>query len=121
MTMMTGHRSPPSYADLAKQNPLQGGFLAGLAFHDIILKLKTNILFMTYDLAILGGGPAGVSAGVYAARKNLKTVFLTFDFGGQSIVSPDIQNWIGTKSISGNDLAKALEDHLRSYEGENLN
>ncbi len=75
---------------------------------------------MTYDLAILGGGPAGVSAGVYSARKKLKTAFITHDFGGQSIVSPDIQNWIGTKSISGEDLAKALEDHVRSYESEDF-
>ena len=60
---------------------------------------------MIYDLAILGGGPAGVATGVYAARKRLKTVFITKDFESQSVVSPDIQNWIGTPNISGNDLA----------------
>jgi alkyl hydroperoxide reductase subunit F len=70
---------------------------------------------MTYDLAIIGGGPAGVSAGVYAARKKLKTVFITENFGGQSIVSDSIENWIGTPSISGADLAKQLETHLRTY------
>ncbi len=75
---------------------------------------------MIFDLAIIGGGPAGVAAGVYAARKQLKTLFLTYDFGGQSIVSADIQNWIGTPSISGENLAKQLEAHLRVYEGENL-
>jgi len=75
---------------------------------------------MTYDLAIIGGGPAGVAAGVYAARKQLKTLFLTYDFGGQSIVSAEIQNWIGTPAISGEELAKQLETHLRAYEGENL-
>lgn len=68
-----------------------------------------------YELAIIGGGPAGVSAGVYASRKRLKTLFITVDFGGQSVVSEDIQNWIGFSSISGPDLAKALEDHLRKY------
>ncbi|MEK7136427.1 MAG: FAD-dependent oxidoreductase [Patescibacteria group bacterium] len=72
---------------------------------------------MTYDLIIIGGGPAGVSAGVYSARKKLTTLVLTPDFGGQSAVSPDIHNWIGTKSISGTDLAKSLENHLRAYEG----
>ncbi|MDQ5957902.1 MAG: NADH-dependent peroxiredoxin subunit [Patescibacteria group bacterium] len=71
---------------------------------------------MTYDLIIIGGGPAGVSAGVYSARKKLKTLILTSDFGGQSSISPDIHNWIGTKSISGRDLAKSLEDHIRAYE-----
>lgn len=71
-----------------------------------------------YDLAIIGGGPAGVAAGVYAARKQLKTVFLTESFGGQSIVSEGIENWIGTVKISGSDLAKALEDHLTTYSGD---
>lgn len=68
-----------------------------------------------YDLIIIGGGPAGSAAGVYASRKQLKTLFITKDWGGQSTVSPDIQNWIGTPSISGSDLAKSLEDHLKAY------
>jgi len=68
-----------------------------------------------YDLAIIGGGPAGVAAGVYASRKRLKTVFVTRDWGGQSTVSADVQNWIGTVSISGLDLAQKLEEHLRAY------
>ncbi len=70
---------------------------------------------MTYDLAIIGGGPAGVAAGVYAARKRLKTVFITKDFEGQSAVSLDIQNWIGNVTITGADLVKNLESHLRAY------
>jgi alkyl hydroperoxide reductase subunit F len=68
-----------------------------------------------YDLAIIGGGPAGVSAGVYASRKKLKTIFITKDFGGQSIVSDGIENWIGDISIPGPELAKKLEDHLMAY------
>lgn len=71
-----------------------------------------------YELAIIGGGPAGVSGGVYASRKKIKTLFVTESFGGQSIVSEDIQNWIGFPSISGMDLAKSLEDHLRTYAGD---
>ncbi|MFH1246389.1 MAG: FAD-dependent oxidoreductase [Candidatus Liptonbacteria bacterium] len=70
-----------------------------------------------YDLVIIGGGPGGVAAGVYAARKKMKTVLVTESFGGQSLVSADIQNWIGTKSISGFDLARALEEHLKAQEG----
>lgn len=70
---------------------------------------------MIYDLAIIGGGPAGVAAGVYAARKRLKTVFITKDFAGQSTVSLDIQNWIGTVSITGEQLSKNLKEHLQSY------
>lgn len=74
--------------------------------------------YMTYDLAIIGGGPAGVSAGVYAARKRLKTAFITESFGGQSVESVGIENWIGTKNIAGPDFAKMLEEHLRAYAGE---
>lgn len=70
---------------------------------------------MIYDLAIIGGGPAGVAAGVYAARKKLRTVFITADFNSQSAVSEDIQNWIGTVSISGADLTKNLQGHLAAY------
>lgn len=70
-----------------------------------------------YDLAILGGGPAGTAAAVYAARKQMKTVLITEHFGGQSVESSDIQNWIGTPHISGADLAKALEAHARAYAG----
>jgi len=68
-----------------------------------------------YDLAIIGGGPAGVAAGVYAARKQLKTVLIAETIGGQSMDSVDIQNWIGTPSISGIDLAKTFDTHLRAY------
>jgi len=69
-----------------------------------------------YDLVIVGGGPGGVAAGVYAARKKIKTLIIAETFGGQSLVSADIKNWIGTKSISGFELAKALEEHLRAQE-----
>jgi alkyl hydroperoxide reductase subunit F len=67
------------------------------------------------DLIIAGGGPAGAAAGVYAARKKLKTAIVTEDWGGQSNVSPDVQNWIGTPSLSGNDLAKQLRAHVEAY------
>jgi len=74
-----------------------------------------------YDLIIVGGGPAGAAAAVYAARKKLKTHFITHEWGGQSIVSPDIQNWIGEKSISGNELAKKLREHVEQYKSDCLN
>ncbi len=75
---------------------------------------------MTYDLTIIGGGPAGVAAGVYAARKRLKTVFITGDFQSQSVVSEGIENWIGTVKIAGQDLAKNLEAHLRAYAADSV-
>jgi alkyl hydroperoxide reductase subunit F len=68
-----------------------------------------------YDLAILGGGPAGVAAGVYAARKHLKTLFITKDWGGQSVDSMGVQNWIGTIEVPGLELAQMLKKHLGAY------
>ncbi len=73
-----------------------------------------------FDLIIIGGGPAACAAGVYAARKHLKTLIITKEFGGQSIVSPEIYNWIGTPAISGEALAKSLQNHVRAYSGEYL-
>ena len=68
-----------------------------------------------YDLIIVGGGPAGVAAGIYAARKKIKTVLVTDTFGGQSVVSDEIGNWIGEIKISGFDLAQKMEKHLKSF------
>ncbi len=73
-----------------------------------------------YDLIIIGGGPAGVAAGVYAARKRIKTLLITETFGGQSTESVGIENWIGTRNISGPDFGKMLEDHLRFYAGDSV-
>lgn len=70
---------------------------------------------MLYDVIIIGGGPAATAAAVYTARKRLKTLLITEEFGGQSIVSDDIQNWIGEKHISGFDLAKKFEEHVRAF------
>jgi alkyl hydroperoxide reductase subunit F len=70
-----------------------------------------------FELIIIGGGPAGVAAGVYASRKQLKTLLITDVFGGQSVVSDGIENWIGEIKISGFDLAKKLENHLMAYSG----
>ncbi len=73
-----------------------------------------------YELIIIGGGPAGAAAGVYAARKKLKTAIITDEFGGQSKVSTDIQNWIGTISISGMELVENLKKHIEAYANDTL-
>lgn len=73
-----------------------------------------------YDLIIIGGGPAGAAAGVYAARKRLKTLIIAETFAGQSTVSAEVQNWIGTVAISGEDLAMSLRKHVEAYAGDNL-
>lgn len=73
---------------------------------------------MQYELIIIGGGPAGSSAAVYAARKQIKTLLVTMEFGGQSVVSDDIQNWIGTPHIAGAELAKSLKAHVEAYKAD---
>jgi NADH-dependent peroxiredoxin subunit F len=70
------------------------------------------------DLIIIGGGPAGVAGGVYAARKQLKTVLIAEELGGQSTVSEGIENWIGTPRIPGSDLAKSFKAHLEALKGD---
>ena len=75
-----------------------------------------NPIFM-YDLIIIGGGPGGVAAGIYASRKKIKALLITDSFGGQSLVSAEIQNWIGIKSVSGFELGKMFEEHLRAQDG----
>ena len=74
---------------------------------------------MIYDLAIIGGGPAGAAAAVYAARKQLRSIMITKDWLGQSSVSDKIENWVGTIAISGIDLCKNLEAHAKAY-GRNI-
>jgi alkyl hydroperoxide reductase subunit F len=75
---------------------------------------------MKYDLIILGGGPAAAAAAVYAARKQLKTVIVAKEFGGQSTVSETIYNWIGTPEISGAKLGDDLKKHIIYYKGQFL-
>ena len=72
---------------------------------------------MTYDLIIIGGGPAGAAAAVYASRKKLQTLFITAQWGGQSVVSEQIYNWIGTPSLSGNELAENFKKHVLENSG----
>jgi len=71
-----------------------------------------------FDLTIIGGGPGGVAAGVYSARKKIKTLLVTEGFRGQSAVAGEIQNWIGDISVSGEELHKRLEKHLKHYSKE---
>ena len=72
---------------------------------------------MTYDLIIIGGGPAGAGAAVYASRKRLKTLLVVAEWGGQSIVSEQIYNWIGTNVLSGTELAENFKKHVLANSG----
>ncbi|MBI2798173.1 FAD-dependent oxidoreductase [Candidatus Saccharibacteria bacterium] len=68
-----------------------------------------------YDLIIVGAGPAGMTAGVYAARKELKTLVISRDVGGQAAWSSDIENYLGFSMITGPDLVKKFENHLEEF------
>ena len=68
-----------------------------------------------YDLIIIGAGPAGMTAGVYAARKRLKTLILTQDIGGQMAWSSDVENYPGFSMISGADLVEKFENHIEQF------
>jgi alkyl hydroperoxide reductase subunit F len=72
------------------------------------------------DLIIIGGGPAGVAAAIYAARKHLQTTLITEAIGGQSTVSEGIENWIGSPKIHGSELARLFKAHLEAVKNEKL-
>jgi alkyl hydroperoxide reductase subunit F len=69
-----------------------------------------------YDTIIIGGGPAGTAAAVYAARKRLKTLIILGEFGGQSRISASIANWIGEINLSGQELAQKLQNHVEAQQ-----
>jgi len=71
-----------------------------------------------YDLIIIGGGPAGITAGIYAARKKLKTLLLTKDFIGQAGKTSRVDNYSGFFGVSGQELMKKFEGHLKKFEIE---
>ena len=73
-----------------------------------------------YDTIIIGGGPAGISAAIYAVRKNLKVLMLTKDIGGQAALSGDIENYPGFSLITGADLAKKFREELINFENQGL-
>ncbi len=70
---------------------------------------------MVYDLIIIGAGPAGITAAVYAARKKMSILVISPDIGGQAAWSGDIENYTGYQFISGPDLAAKFEEHLKKY------
>ena len=68
-----------------------------------------------YDLIIIGAGPAGITASVYAARKRMNFLIISKDIGGQTVWSGDIENYTGQQFITGPELALKFEEHMRMY------
>jgi len=74
------------------------------------------------DVAIIGGGPAGLSAAIYTFRKGLKTAIFAYEIGGQVAKSGDVENYLGTKRLPGPGLALVFREHIKMldiplYEG----
>lgn len=73
---------------------------------------------MLYDLIIIGGGPAAMSAGIYSARKKLKTLLIAKELGGQPNEAWQIENYLGFEEISGVDLAQKFIKHLKKFSAD---
>ena len=71
-----------------------------------------------YELIIVGAGPAGITAVVYAARKKMDILAITKDIGGQASWSGDIQNYTGYQFVTGPELAIKFEEHMRKFDFE---
>ncbi len=74
-----------------------------------------------FDVLIVGGGPAGAAAAVYAARKGIRTGIVAERFGGQTLDTLGIENFISVKATEGPKFAAALEAHVREYEVDIMN
>lgn len=118
MVERSGRRSVPQifidgeaiggYDDLAQLNAAgELDRLLGITSEPVEEKL--------YDLAVIGAGPAGLSAALYGARKNLSLAMVALDPGGQMGSTRDVENWPGTKRIDGPELVERMLEHLKRY------
>lgn len=68
-----------------------------------------------YELIIIGAGPAGITAAIYAARGKLDFLVISKDIGGQTLLSSEVENYTGYHFLKGSDLVKKFEEHLKDY------
>ena len=101
-----------------------------MSLEEIVAKLDTGAAARTaarladkpvFDMLVVGGGPAGAAAAVYAARKGIRTGVVAERFGGQVLDTMAIENFISIKETEGPKLASALEQHVRQYDVDVMN
>jgi len=76
----------------------------------------SSTLTEIYDVIILGAGPAGLTAALYCVRKNLKTLIISSDIGGQALESWNIENYMGYRMVTGDDLIARFEEQIRELD-----
>lgn len=88
---------------------------------DRMLKIESSVdLKKVYDVVIVGAGPAGMSAAIYAVRKNLSTLVITSDVGGQLGTTYEVGNYPGYDMVTGPDLVHQFESHMDKYDIEKM-
>jgi alkyl hydroperoxide reductase subunit F len=101
-----------------------------MSVEEILAKLDTNAgareaakinQKAPFDMLIVGGGPAGASAAIYAARKGIRTGVVTERFGGQVLDTMGIENFISVTETEGPKLAAQLENHVKTYDVDIMN
>jgi alkyl hydroperoxide reductase subunit F len=101
-----------------------------MTIEEILAKLDTNASARqaeqlatkgVFDVLVVGGGPAGAAAAIYAARKGIQTGIVSERFGGQVLDTMGIENFISVKETEGPKLAAALEEHVKTYEVDIMN
>ena len=74
-----------------------------------------------FDLLVVGGGPAGAAAAIYSARKGIRTGVVADRFGGQTLDTMSIENFVSVKETEGPKFAAALEQHVKTYDVDIIN
>jgi alkyl hydroperoxide reductase subunit F len=101
-----------------------------MTIEEIVAKLDTNASARAaeqlnakepFDVLVVGGGPAGAAAAIYAARKGIRTGVVSERFGGQVLDTLAIENFISVKETEGPKMAVALEEHVRAYDVDIMN
>jgi alkyl hydroperoxide reductase subunit F len=101
-----------------------------MTVEEILAKLDTNAgarqaealnAKEAFDVLVVGGGPAGAAAAIYAARKGIRTGVVAERFGGQVLDTLGIENFISVKQTEGPKMATALEEHVKSYDVDVMN